>query len=286
MLKAYFRIIVALLAIAFVGIGVAVLYYFWQNYLEPSRRARQEIAELEKTEAVRVDHGAKLYENAMAMLRQGDAEAARTALAKVMGTYKDSARYDEARRIIGQQNLDRLLSHEPMPGKSEYSVKRGDNLISIMKGTKTTMEFLSQVNDVMSTRLQVGQRLVVCALDGFSVVVHLSTAKVELRQNDLFFAEFDLAGVRLPPGTPRSFDATVTGKSAFADGKALTFDDPGFSRAEKQIGTSRPGVAIRVPPTSTGGPDDAYQTGIFLDAADVEELYIILRNGAKIHVRE
>ncbi len=286
MLKAYFRIIFALLAVAFVGFGVSVLYYFWQNYLEPSKRARQEIVELEKTEAVRIDHGAKLYENAMAMLRQGDLTATRVALSKLVGTYKDSKRYEEARRIIGQQNLDMLLSLEPMPGKNEYIVKRGDNLIAITRNTKTTMEYISQVNNAVSTRLQVGQRLTVCDLEGFSVVVNLSTAKVELRQNDLFFAEFDLMGYRFPPGTPKSFDTTVKGKSAFADGKSLTFDDPGFASAEKQIGSARPGIAIRNPPVSTGGPEDAYQTGIYLEAPDVEELYIILRTGAKIHVRQ
>ena len=116
--------------------------------------------------------------------------------------------------------------------------------------------------------------------------MNLTTAKVELRQNDLFFAEFDLAGFRFPPGTPKSFDTTVKGKSAFADGKALTFDDPGFASAEKQLGTSRPGIAIRYPPVVTGGPEDAYQTGIYLDPADMEDLYIILRTGAKIHVRQ
>ncbi len=286
MLKAYLRIIFALLAIAFVAVGMAVLYYFWKNSVEPSRRARKEIAELEKREVVRIDHGAKLYETAMGLLRQGDAEATRSALAKIMGTYKDSKRYDEARRIIGQQNLDMLLSLEPMPGKSEYTVKRGDNFTNIMRDTKTTMEYLSQVNNVQSTRLQVGQRLVVCSLDGFSVVVNLGAAKVELRQNDLFFAEFDLQGFRLPPGTPKAFDTAVKGKSAFEDGKSLTFGEPGFASAEKQIGTSRPGIALRPPPVPTGGPGDAYQTGIYLAPEDVEELFIILRPGAKIHVRQ
>lgn len=285
MLKAYFRIIFALLAVAFVGVGVAVLYYFWQNYQEPSRRARKEIAELEQKEVVRIDHGAKVYETAMGLLRQGDAEATRSALAKIIGTYKDSTRYDEARRIIGQQNLDLLLSFEPMAGKSEYTVKRGDNFIAITRDTKSTMEYISQVNNAQSTRLQVGQRLVVCALDAFSVVVNLSATKVELRQNDLFFAEFDLQGFRFPPGTPNSFDTSVKGKSAFAGGKSLTFDDPGFASAEKQIGTARPGIALRPPPVSTGGPEDVYQTGIYLAPEDVEELFIILRTGAKIHVR-
>src|SRR2546426_6367483 len=55
---------------------------------------------------------------------------------------------DEARDLLGEVNVDILLSRHPSPEKTEYVVKSGDVLAKISRKLKTTPEL-----DRKSTRL-------------------------------------------------------------------------------------------------------------------------------------
>lgn len=282
MLKAYLKIIFALFAILCVALGVAVLFYFWDTYIEPSRRARQEIALIQETTPESIDLGKGEYDAAISFLQQGDQAMARQRLANVMTLYKDSNYYSEAKRIIGEQNVDALLSRDPMAGKVDYVVKRGDSLLKIEAQSKSTLQYITYVNNLTSINLNIGDQLIICPFD-FTILVDTTQKTLEIRQDDKFFKEYPVKGFKFPPNTPSSFDATIKGKEAYKDGNSIRFDKPEYLTAQKIIRTSRAGVNIRQPPTKN--EDKEYTTGIFLDAADVEELNIFLRNGSNVFVR-
>ena len=176
MLRAYLKIIFAFIAILSVALGVSVLFYFWENFIEPSRRARAMIAKIDVQAPERIDLGKGEYEAAKSFLIQGDLLMARKRLANVMMMYKDSPYYKEAKRIIGEQNMDMLLSKDPMPGKEEYIVQRGDSLLKIESHSKSTIQYISYINNLRTTSLSVGDPLIVCPLE-FTVVISTNTGR-------------------------------------------------------------------------------------------------------------
>ena len=93
---------------------------------------------------------------AVESLTAGDIDSAHAQLSRMLDIYRDSPHATEARRIIGEINMDRLFSRNPMPGKRDYVVKPGDSLLRIEKGSLTTIPFLRALNKLSSTVLQPG----------------------------------------------------------------------------------------------------------------------------------
>ena len=284
MLRAYLKIIFAFIAILSVALGVSVLFYFWENFIEPSRRARAMIAKIDVEAPESIDLGKGEYEAAKSFLIQGDLLMARKRLANVMMMYKDSPYYKEAKRIIGEQNMDMLLSKDPMPGKEEYIVQRGDSLLKIESHSKSTIQYISYINNLRTTSLSVGDPLIVCPLE-FTVVINTSDRTLELRQDDKFFKEYDILDINMPRQTASSFDTIIKSKEAYnSSNKSVRFGQSDYFTAAKYLRTSKTGITIRPPLGEKEDPE--YTTGIFLDGADLEELNIILRSGTKVYVRK
>ena len=284
MFLAYLRVIFAFLALLFVAFGVAVLVYFWEHHVKPSRAARARIAELEKSNPERVDLGAKVFEQALVKLRMSDFEGAYPHLAEIMASYPDSDRYRAAKRIIGEHNLDRLLSNDAMAGKEEYIVQSGDSLSRIASRTKTTMQYIVQINNLLGTTLRKGEQLIICPLD-FSLSIDLSDKTLQVLSGEKFFKEYDILGHRFPPRTGSDFDSSIAAKEAYDEnGKGVAFGTDNYVTTSKYLRLEKRGVVIR-----SASPEEMkneFTTGIFMRNADVEELNTILCNGSKVLVRK
>jgi len=64
-----------------------------------------------------------------------------------MRYYPESAKFVEAKRILGEINLDLLISESPAPWKDKYTVKSGDpGLAAIASRHKTTVDFIMRAN--------------------------------------------------------------------------------------------------------------------------------------------
>jgi hypothetical protein len=90
----------------------------------------------------------------------------------------------------------------------------------------------------------------------------------------------------------------IKGKSAVSDGKSVLSTDPRYVDAEKWLPGSRTGIVLRTPPAAKAipVPDPAAtpapgtltetvtpESGVFLDRADLEELFALVRNGSKLY---
>jgi hypothetical protein len=284
MLRAYLKIIFAFIAILCVALGVSVLFYFWENFIEPSQRARAEIAKIEEEAPESIDLGKGEYEAAKTFLIQGDLPMARKRLANVMMMYKDSPFYKEAKRIIGEQNMDMLLSKDPMPGKEEYIVQRGDSLLRIESHSKSTIQYITYINNLRSTNLSIGDSLIVCPLE-FTVVINTNEKTLELRQDDKFFKEYDILDIKMPRQTSAPFDSVIKAKEAYnSKNKSVRFGQSDYFTAAKYLRAAKTGITLRPPLGEKEDPE--FTTGIFLDSADLEELNIVLRSGTKLYVRK
>src|SRR4029078_1760890 len=84
---------------------------------------------------------------AAAKLRQDNKlPEARNALMLFLQKYPTGQHVDEAKDLLGEINVDILLSRTASPEKQEYIVKPGDVLQNVARRTKSTPELIMRMN--------------------------------------------------------------------------------------------------------------------------------------------
>ncbi len=298
-----FKIIVFLLATAFLAVCFLGAYYYYEKDMQPEAKVNAELKQKEKQakKGGGPDPGISIFNKAVDLLREKETDAAVRKLEDIIQIYRDSSRYHDARRMLGEINMDRLFSRTPMPGKYEYTVKPNDSLGPIIKNTGTTMEFLIRMNNLNGTVLHPGDRLVFQSLN-FDIDVDFSLKILSLhykpdpaKEARIFFKDYAIKLVNLPPGTlpggtkPYSIATSIATKTAVLGEKSIKPTDGDFPMARKWLQTKpangRPGILFR--PLSdheeraaeskkqADGEDLVY--GIFLDDGDMEELSMVTR---------
>src|SRR5207249_1686230 len=82
----------------------------------------------EVTPEPRIDLTVPEFEEAAKLRQDGKIPEARAALTAFIQKYPNSPHADEAKDLLGEVNVDILLSRTPSPEKEEYIVKPGDVL--------------------------------------------------------------------------------------------------------------------------------------------------------------
>jgi LysM repeat protein len=313
MAKTQLKLLLFLIVLGITLGCMATAYYIYDKILKPEKAIQQEMAGMKKSTMPRIDPGAKRFEVAVEQIKQGHIMEGREALNKMLQQFPDSATCTEAKRIIGEINLDELYSINQKAGKKDYIVQPGDSLALIASRQGTNMDMIVRLNGLMGTTLQPGDHLTLVPLD-FSVVVDVSEKTVTLRRKvgdkEYFFKEYHASDLRLPPSMKvPAPEMEIKGKSAVADGKSVLSTDPRYVDAEKWLPGSRAGVVLRTPPVAKAVPiaapvdaakkkagtvavapdsfdpliEIAPETGVFLDRADLEELFALVRNGSKLY---
>lgn len=303
MAKTQLKLLLFLIVLGITLGSMATAYYIYDKILRPQKVIQAEMAGMKKSDMPRIDPGAKRFEVAVEQLRQGRINEGRELLYKLVQQFPDSATCKEAKRIIGEINLDELYSTNHKVGKKDYIVQPGDSLALIASRQGTTMDMIIRMNGLMGITLQPGDHLTLVTLD-FSVVVDVSEKTATLRRvvggKEYFFKEYQATEVRLPPGMKvPAPEMQIKGKSAVADGRSVLSTDPRYIDAEKWLPGSRTGVVLRTPPVAkaipVGTPESkksasttadlievAPETGVFLERSDLEELFALVRNSSKL----
>ena len=303
MARIYIRLLASLFALAvLVGTGLGAYYIYRETYL-PEKQRTAEVKTLLSTTGPKADPGKKEFDQAMAMIRQGEMETAKQLLTEITEVYRDSERYPDSLRVLGEMNLDRLFSRAPMPGKLEYTAARGDSLHEIAKRFRTTLGYIKRVNNLLGSVIHPDDRIVVYPLD-FDIKVDLANKQLTLLQEGRFFKAYPITGHHLPyPSLPAQ--TTVGDKPAWIDNKKIQTTDERYYASRKWLQTagksSKPGIIFRgspqpaVPvadPALPGGatpvpavppPASADKTpGIYLNESDIEELSTLVRVGTPV----
>lgn len=304
MARAQLKLLLYLVVLGITLGCMAVAYYIYMKVLAPEQRLRREMTEIKRSDLPRMDPGMKRFEAAAEMLHAGRIPEAREALFKLIQQFPDSASCTEAKRIIGEINMDELFSSEPVPGKRDYIVQPGDSLALIASRQGTTTDMLIRMNGLMSTTLHPGDHLTVMPLE-FNLLVDASAKTVALRrvvgEKEFFFKEYHARDLRLPEGLKLPAEMEIRGKSAMLEGRALLPADARYMEADKWLPGSRTGVVLRTPPPVRAIPVQAQpsdgaatpretaappppETGVFLSREDLEEIFILVRNGSKLYI--
>ncbi|MDB6135155.1 MAG: LysM peptidoglycan-binding protein [Verrucomicrobiales bacterium] len=293
MARVYLRILAALFALGVLAATVFGAFYIYRETYLPERARTQEVKEMLSSSAPKADPGRKQFDQAMEAIRQGDFEAARRQLVEITEVYRDSTRYQDSRRVLGEMNLDRLFSRAPMPGKLEYTAVRGDNLVEIAKRFRSTIAFIKRVNNLLGNIIHPDDRLILYPLD-FSIEVDLAGNRFTLLKDGRYFKDYAITGRNLTHS--KLPEQTVIGdKPAWLDGKKIRLTDEQYSAARKWLQTAgakagTSGVIFcpaprAAEPAAVGAAPGKFQEnppGIYLSEDDIEELSTLVRVGTPL----
>src|SRR3982075_332511 len=139
---------------------------------------------------------------AAAKLRQdGKMAEARGALIAFIQKYPTGLHVEEAKDLLGEINIDILLSRTPSPEKQEYIVKPGDVLQNVARKVKSTPELIMRMNNLNGNMLHIGEKLLVSHPE-FSLVIQRKAKLIVLLDHGAFFKQYHVLEEKLAPKQP------------------------------------------------------------------------------------
>src|SRR5204862_4829044 len=165
---------------------------------------------------------------AAAKFRQdGKSPEAREALSAFIQKYPAGLHVEEAKDLLGEVNVDILLSRTPSPEKEEYIVRPGDVLAKIAHKLKSTPELIMRMNNLNGTMLRIGERLLISHPE-FSLVVQRKAKLVVLLDKGAFFKQYHVQEVKLPGKQSSKINTKVAEVMAWRGGKRIGFGSKEF----------------------------------------------------------
>jgi len=293
------KILLGVVAAGFLGSAMVGAAYYWEKVVKPQREVSQRMEVRERDGfSAKPDPGRKEYAAARELIRGGDLFAARERLAYLMRYYSDSVKYDEAKRILGEINVDLLVSTSPAPGKVHYTVQRGDSLSRIASQYGCTLDFIMRANGRKNTILQVGDKLWVAPLH-FALEADVSERTLTAyrtsrgkpsdppaESGEEFFKEYPIVELDLPPTVPIPYETSISEKTAWAGSRPMGFSvsRPSYHTAHRWLQTRKPGLVIQPVPEDLENASFEKRTGILLAEGDLKELYTIIRTGTPLRL--
>jgi hypothetical protein len=234
-----------------------------------------------------IDPGAKVFEKARELIAVGDLAAARERLLMVVNIYPRSKSAPEARRIVGEMNLDDLLSSAHMDGKEIHIVRPGESFLGIAAKHKTTLDCIMHLNGLMDLQgLRPGEELVVMPLE-LRVLIEPARKTLSLWEGGRFIREYPLVSMDL--GSQKGGLRTkISSKAGIAGDRRVTPGMKNYRESEKvfaleksslQIRSIDPAAEVRTTEDLSPGP------GFHLAVEDAEELALLLRPGNEVEIR-
>lgn len=305
MIKTQLKLLAFLIALGITVGCAAVAWWIFDRELRREMEVTADIKAMHKSKIAPPDPGARRFDAAVELIRKNQVDEGRDALYKLLQQFPESPTCVEARRIIGEVNMDGLFSGSQLTGKKDYIVQPGDSLALISSKNQTNIDMIVRMNGLIGNTLHPGDHLIVVPLN-FDVVVDVSNRTAALLRTaggrQYFFKEYQAFDVRLPPGMRVPVEMEIGVKQALVDGKAVPSTDPRYIEAEKWVPASKPGVFFRTVPVAravvvteearpqqgkggaAGEQPAALESGIFMSGDDLEELFALLRKGSKLRL--
>lgn len=230
-----------------------------------------------------IDPGAKVFEKARERIAVGDLVEAGDKLRTVVNIYPRSKAAPEARRIVGEMNMDALLSTANMANKKLYEVKRGDSYLAIAKRHQTSLDLIMYLNGLMDLRsLQPQDELIVMTLN-FKFLLDPGRKVLSLWDGDRLLKEYPLLAVE---GAPSAGAKTVIeGKTGVVGERRFPPASAGYRGASKLLMLKKPALVIAAMPEQIDEQAGGLQKGFYLSPADLEELTLLARPGNEVEIR-
>ena len=208
---------------------------------------------------------------------------------------KDPALTASLESLLGQINIELIMSQASMPEKEEYVVKAGDSLERIARKFKTTVDLIKKSNALQHSILHPGDRLRVFK-GTFSMAISKSRNDLVVKVNDRFFKRYRV-------GTGK-FGTTPVGTFAIAekieqppwwrpDGKMVPFGDKENVLGTRWMSLQATSATNAVRGYGLHGTWEPATIGnqasagcVRLLNSEVEELFLMVPNGTSVAITE
>ena len=234
---------------------------------------------LDAAEMPDFEPGIRAYDKAYELIALGKIAEGREKLMAIVNVFPTSTVAPKARRIVGEMNLDEILSSDFTEGKSNYEVKRGDSYFAIAGRNDTSLDIIMHLNGMMELKnLQPGDDLQLMPLN-FRVVIDPQRKSVSLWDGAKFICEYNI--VNMDGVSLKSGKTVIASRRATLSGSSVSPTAKNYRAASKSI-------LIKSPPVQLFpyDPDDETPPhGIFLREADIEELFLLTRSGNEVEIR-
>lgn len=235
---------------------------------------------LDSAEMPDIEPGEKAFQKAHDLIALGQLAEGREKLTAIVNLYPSSTSAATARRIVGEMNLDEILSPAHLAGKEMHVVKRGDSYLGIAARYQTSLDLLLQLNGMMElSSLQPGDELLVMPLN-YRLLIDTARKTVSLWDGGRFVCEYPVLQFSSGAGL-RAGRTNVASKSAMIDGRRVPPEAKGYRGAEKSLQLTAPAIQIR----ALRKTDAALPRGIYLSPTDMEELALLTRVGNEVEIR-
>jgi LysM repeat protein len=262
-------LLVLLLAILVFG-GAA--FFSYDLFVEPERKMRAEKSGEIPSEPL-PDISLPEFQAAARLRQENKLIEARDALVLFLQKYPSGLHIEEAKDLLGDVNMEILLSGYRSPEKQEYVVRSGDVLAKIAAKTKSTPELIMRTNNLNNTMLQVGQHLLISHPD-FALFIQRKAQIVVLLDHGQFFKRYPVKTMRLSPRQPPRISTRVGEVLAFKGGKRVGFGTNEYAGSTRWIRLNQPGYFLYSEPDATHRDESGQSPppGLGLAASDVAEL--------------
>lgn len=243
-----------------------------------TKRIEKEVV-VEKNVPV-LDPGEQYFAGARDLVIAGKYAEAREMLGVIISNHPRSGRADEARRVLGQINLDELLSPKSLDGKIVHSVRYGEKYPDIAKKYRSELDCLMHINSVVDpSKIRVGANLIVLPLD-FNFVLEVERKVLSIWNGERNLCEFPI--LQSVDRVSRQRGKTViSSKVAGSEAEKLEVGTSRYWSATKAVWLTRPVLKIMGWDGSGEPPDGA----VLIKAADMEELFLLMRPGNSVEIR-
>ena len=243
----------------------------------------------------------KKLKRAQGLVREGKLKEAREILVKALITAPQSPVTRDLRDLLGEVNTQIFFSKEPSPRKTEYIVKRGDALASIARKLKSSTEAILRVNELDSTLIRPGEKLLVPQLD-FTITIDLPRERVVVHDSRGFFTQYPIASTELPPARQATIQTKVIAKSFWENGKPVppskTLQKEGVPRinlghagyvlygVDENSDASTSEIAVQAGDEETPNSRDSNRPakGIAMLKDDITEIELLIRKGTPVTI--
>ena len=230
------------------------------------------------------DPGIALLDQGRDLIAKGNAEDGKRLLISIFQNFPKSTKADEARKAVGDMNIQDFFSPQPSADKKEYVVARGDSIAKIASKTKAAPELIFKANGLDGLMIQPGQKFIIPS-GQFTVQIFVGQQAVELLNHGVFFRWYKALDFHLPPNMT-SGQLKVIGKEAWSGGARVAFGEKKFHGSSRWVVLSGSGITF-YSETAPNTPNiQKPRFGIQLAPEDMEELFALLGKDTPVTINK
>ena len=290
-MKGIITIIKVFAALGVLGVIAALILFlkdFKKDFAQPAEIRDEKLIELQNVD---FERGKREFNRALELIAMERLEDAREKLLFIQNLHGDSEFAPEARRILGEINLDEVLSVSNMSNKKVHVVQPGRGApLAIAKKYNTTLDCLMFLNGFLDMSvLHPGDEIIVMPLD-FKIVIDLSTKRIELYHRDaekkehVFTKEYLILKTDLPKIGSRPVFGKIKSKVAEVNSRTYQPFHSKYRNGIKILIVKVGSKNVQLRPIPEVDDEDLGR-GIFLSEPDMEELAMLIRLGNEVEIK-